>query len=118
MPRVENGPRTEVDFWGKVRTRDLETSWDAAARQTNTKTKSLQDDIEWILQNAGPLTDDEIGKHYRMLIGEQPFTYQWATPQSLRTRRSELVAQGRVVGTTEKRPSDNGGPSTVWMVHP
>lgn len=112
-------PMPDVEFRGLVRDRDPETSWTAANLQTHNKSQALHRDILWILNTAGPLTDDEIAARYLVLVTEWPMLYRWATPQSLRTRRREMVDGRRgssvcVRDTGEKRDSANGGPSTVW----
>jgi hypothetical protein len=112
-------PLNDVDFRGLVRDRDPETSWTAANLQTNAKSHKLHRDILWILRTNGPLTDDQIAERYLVLVKVWPMFYDWATPQSLRTRRSEMVHGTRgsavcVVATGEKRASANNGPSKVW----
>lgn len=109
-------PIPDVEYKGIVRGRDPETSWFAASQQTKSKSAVLRDDIEWILRIAGPLNDTEIMDRYDTAQLYDPMRYRTATPQSIRTRRHELEVKGVVVATGTKRPSEHGGPSTVWRV--
>lgn len=117
MPHTEppTPPTPDTEYAGKVRHRDPETSWEAAGKQTKSKTQQLQDHLEGILSTSGPMTDDELLAHYEKLRDLRPRRYRDVTPQSVRSRRSELRAAGRVEDSGTKRPSSNGGPSIVWQ---
>lgn len=119
-PATEAAPDT-VEYRGKVRARDRETSWDAASAQTNTKTAALQILIYRELLEHGPKTDEELLIRLARL---QP-----VSPSGIRTRRHELEVAGwvreeRVPDPTDpsptpryltvKRDTLNGHPSTVW----
>ena len=69
----------------------------AAVRVTNLG--RVRDAIIAILEHFGPKSDEEIKELYK--IREVTKGYPWASEESLRTRRSELVRMGfvREVGT-------------------
>lgn len=117
MPQQPTGiprPIPDVEYKGIVRTRDPETSWFAASQQTKSRSAILRADIHWILTVVGPLNDSEIVARYDAAQMLDPLRYRNATPQSVRTRRHELEVVGLVADTDTKRPSEHGGPSTVW----
>ncbi len=116
-------PHPDTDFAGKVRAYDPDTSWDAAAGQTRTKTQQVRAEVLEVLERYGPQTDDElIGNweksrlEYRAFKNVDKSVYRQASPQSIRSRRSELTTLSLVKNTGEKRPSAMGGPSTVWAI--
>jgi hypothetical protein len=107
-----------VEYRGKVRARDRETSWEAASAQTNTKTAALQ-----ILIYRELLRDPKTDEELLISLGR----LQPVSPSGIRTRRHELELAGwvrecvRNEGTIAKpimlpvkRRTLNGGPSTVW----
>jgi hypothetical protein len=102
-----------TEYRGKVRARDPETSWEAAARQTPTKTAALRARIYEALSGR-PMTDEEL------LISAGRITS--TSPSGVRTRRHELVLAGFVSelrdddGQTVKRDTLGGSPSIVWQV--
>lgn len=113
------GEPTAVEYRGKVRARDRDTSWEAAAAQTNTKTAALQQRIYLSLRDHGPATHEEL----LIRLGGT------ATPSGIRTRSHELEVAGWVREErtpdpsdpsstprylTVKRPTLSGHPSTVW----
>lgn len=115
----------DVEYEGKVRARDPETSWDAAAKQTRGNTQRLQDELLALFETFGPMTDDELIERRKQYYLEAESVYDpngtnpapfYATPQSIRSRRSELVTAGKVVWTGDKRTSNHGGPSRVWRL--
>lgn len=110
-----------VEYRGKVRARDRETSWEAASAQTNTKTAALQKIIYFELLSHGPKTDEEL---LISIAGRVK-----VTPSGIRTRRHELEVAGWVREERQPDPSDpsptpryltvkrpllSGKPGTVW----
>lgn len=100
------GDGAAVEYRGKVRPRDRETSWEAAGEQTNTKSAILQKQL-YALLLIQPRTHDEL---HAELCREGVA----CSPSGVRTRMHELEIAGWVSATTDRRPSDLGGPSTVW----
>jgi len=111
-----------VDFEGKVRARDPETSWDAAKRQTRVRGEKLRAEIVLILDVVGPMTDDELYAFRERIRPSLP-TWKAASPQSIRSRRNELKLANRVReardadGDYLTRPSNMGNRSQVWELH-
>lgn len=81
----------------------MTTSDEARASITPEEIGGLQADVLELLQRIGPMTDEEI-------IERIPH----GSDSSIRTRRSELVALGKVEATEETRPSRSGRAMTVW----
>lgn len=115
------GEGTAVEYRGKVRGRDRETSWEAAKAQTNTKTAALQIRIYESLLSRGPATHEEL----LIRLGGT------ATPSGIRTRAHELEVagwvrpqdvddEGELILAGEHgsgiltRPTLAGKPATVW----
>lgn len=80
--------------------------------------------VWWLLSHRGPLTDEGLVEAYERLSGSTiaPFSNPTAgrilppqTPQSIRSRRAELVRAGHVTKTSERRPTSNGGTAAVWV---
>jgi hypothetical protein len=101
------GEPEAVVLEGKVRDRDRDTSWEAAAAQTNGKTAELQKRLYDLLLMDGPMTDDELRARLRFL--KVPHTRSGVS-----TRRCELWLAGWVVPTAKRRQSDAGKGATVW----
>lgn len=97
-----------VEYRGKVRARDRETSWDAASAQTNTKTAALQILIYRELLEHGPKTDEELLIRLARL---QP-----VSPSGIRTRRHELEVAGWVTEHRVERPAKVGMPPASHLV--
>lgn len=108
----------DVDYAGKVRATDPDTSWLAASLQSRSKTEQLQDHLYEILLTSGPMNDDALFHKYEKLRDLQPRRFRDTTKTAVRTRRKELQRAGRVEDNKTKAPSDAGGPSTVWRAIP
>jgi len=104
-------------FDGIVRDRDPETSWDAAARQTDERVNHLQAAISVILGTRGPLTDEQLVDEYDAYRASRPRVLA-VTPQSIRTRRHELHVAGKVRPTGQRRATRSGSSGTVWELVP
>jgi hypothetical protein len=87
------------------RRRDPETSLWAAQGIDVTATQAL---VLSAFIN-GPATDDQLFERI-----EHYWPDKKVTPQSVRSRRSELVAKGLVKWTGEHGVSSNGGKARVW----
>lgn len=98
---------TQLPLVAHARADDPESSWVAARsvknlNQTHERVKACL--------IAGPATDDQIIARYQDLYGQD------ATPQSIRSRRSELVTAGLVTFSGEYGTSANGGKSRIWRL--
>lgn len=101
MSREEWVERARV---ARARNGDPSTSHEAARRVTP-KIGTWRAKVEAALKaNPEGLTDFELE---RMLGGR---------PQTVRTRRSELVDDGVVCDTGERRPTDSGSSAIVWAI--
>jgi len=88
-----------------------DTSWEAAAAQTNGKVAQLQRLIYDHLRRYGAKTDDQLRRHFTRL----------SIPHSrsgVSARRVELERAGWVRPTGQKRLSDAGMPMHVWEAVP
>lgn len=91
-------------------------------RTSDTAAESIQNMSErhWsvlmALQEVGPATDEELCDRYTAVVATGA-TSPWVpqTPQSIRTRRKELVAAGHVEATSLLRPTRTGRNAQVWQ---
>jgi hypothetical protein len=90
----------------RARRTDPQTSHAAAASVKSVEISRLQGFILDALER--PLTDEEL---WNELISRQ---IGGLTPSGVRTRRSELVDDGRVIDSGMKRPTKAGRGSIVW----
>lgn len=103
-----------VDFRGKVRDRDPDTSWDAAELQTDQRISAVQAAIVTLLERC-PSTDEDLVDTYeaqRFMDPEVPNV----TPQSIRSRRNELHIAGRVVDSGIRGRTRTGRKAVVWAL--
>lgn len=93
----------------RARSRDRKTSEEAADSVTamTSKRKAVLD----VLKRNGRLTDPQLVMLYEANYGEHSLLHQ--TPQSIRSRRSELVRMG-YVRAFGKTSMDKGRNYTVW----
>lgn len=106
-PATEGAPEA-VEYRGKVRPRDRETSWDAASAQTNDKTGALQVLVYEALRGNGPMTHGGI-------ISALSRDGHAITESGVRTRTAELLHAGWVRAVEgRKGVSPTGRPATLW----
>lgn len=104
---------TVANLERRVRSRDPETSWVAAAGMPDEQITELQ---AWIMVTLRerPLTDHELqGEHGAAVFAR---TIRAASPQRVRTARKELELQQLVKATGETRPTPTGYQAQVWSV--
>ncbi|MEH3088736.1 MAG: hypothetical protein PGN24_03745 [Microbacterium arborescens] len=87
----------------------------ASAAQTTERTSEVQVVILDIFAKAGALTDDQLVALYEARVEAYPGLPR-ATPQSVRTRRSELAHRGLVQSLAERGVSRYGNPCTMWTL--
>jgi hypothetical protein len=102
-----------MTYTGKVRSRDPESSWDAAARQTESRVTAVQTGILAVLRRYGPLSDEQIADRYEAMAWLDPDMPK-ATGSSLRTRRKELELAGRVTATGTRVRTRTGSTAMTW----
>lgn len=100
-------------FEGKVRDRDPETSWNAAAINPDDWSE-LQSEVVDILRDRGPLTDEAIYREY--VARRRHHALKPRREQRVRTARKELQLGGFV--TVSKLPgrTASGRNATVWKL--
>lgn len=103
-----------LTYGGNVRARDPETSWDAAALQTDTRAEQVKAVIVALLTTHGPLTDEQLVDRYdaAVFMRDAPA----ATPQNVRTRRKSLELDGVVRSTGSRARTRSGSTATVWAI--
>lgn len=92
-----------------ARNTDPETSHAAARSITSERIRASQQIVLSILKTYGPLTDEDIWS-YVLGLGHRGHL----SPSGARTRRSELVALGRVRDTGERKTLASGRQAIVW----
>lgn len=92
-----------------VRTKDPETSWGAAIKQTSEKRQELYTKIMSGLRAMGRSTDEMLSDFLKTAWPSYKFS-----PSGLRTRRSELVKAGWVKADG-KKTIRNGNQATAWV---
>lgn len=95
----------------RARNTDPQTSHDAAEKVKRMEEQRL---AILVLLKATPLTDENIADLYELVWESQGFPPP--TPSGLRSRRNELVRDGRVEATGDKKPTRSGCKSIVWQV--
>lgn len=72
--------------------------------------------VWFVLSHFGPQADEELVDRYAAgVFGSAGNILPPQTPQSIRSRRAELVRAGHVAKTGERRPTSNGGTAAVWV---
>lgn len=89
-------------------------SIEAAALQTRERVTTVQIVILDILRDRAR-TDEAIVDEYERRAAEFPSVPR-ATPQSIRSRRAELVAKGHVIATGHVGFTRYGNKATVWAL--
>lgn len=105
----------ELNPHEKARTTDPETSFEAAASVT--KVRASQEAILGILRDHGPLTDEQIALVYENRV-KQGADVPRQSPSGLRTRRDELVKQGKVRDSEERGTTASGRRTIIWELVP
>lgn len=101
--------RTQLQIFGRptARRTDPDTSHEAADSLSHEHIRATQQRILGLLQNFGPMTDHEI---------EAQWPWPPVSPSGLRTRRAELVDQGRVTHNGQYRTLASGRRARVWKI--
>lgn len=99
----------------EARARRTDPSTSRAAAESIDDLTERQTGVLHALWEIGPCTDATLAERYdglRERFGDDLYPPQ--TPQSLRSRRHELVEGGWVAPTGETGVSDTGRPAKVW----
>lgn len=94
----------------RARNTDPATSHQAAATITLSTVTDTQRMILDALQAHGPLTDEQLCQRIAE-IERKPVSVS-----GIRTRRSELAADGRVIDTGDRQPTRAGRQAIVWGI--
>ncbi len=92
----------------RARNTDPSTSHQAAATITRTTVTDTQRMILEALQAHGPLTDEQLCQRIAVDLSKP------VSVSGIRTRRSELAADGRVIDTGDRQPTRAGRQAIVW----
>lgn len=92
----------------KARNTDPATSHQAAATITRTAVTETQQRIIETLQTHGPLTDEQLCQRIAADLSKP------VSVSGVRTRRSELVTDGRVIDTGQRQQTRSGRNAIVW----
>jgi len=92
----------------RARRTDPATSHEAATTVTSSTVTRTQGLILEALRAHGPLTDELLCMRLADAQGEP------VSVSGVRTRRSELVASGRIVDTGRRQPTRTGRSAIVW----
>ncbi|WP_022891225.1 hypothetical protein [Agromyces subbeticus] len=98
-----------------ARPHDPETSWNAAEAQTTSRRQLVQAAIVTLINNHGPLSDERLVDLYEAHCFMHP-SVPPATPQNVRTRRSELVAEGKVRAASQRGRTRTGSTCQLWTL--
>lgn len=105
---------TDIEYRGRVRSRDPESSWLAAGQQTAGKVSVVKTVILDLLAAPGH-TDEALYACY-LEYCDQHSNIPRVTPQSIRSRRAELVREGLVADSGRLGKSEHGNKSIIWEV--
>lgn len=102
------------EFKARARHGDPSESHDAAATITGDKMTNAMGAVLTALWRATPhITDEELCELYGSLSHENHERFPMQTPQSVRSRRAQLVRLG-YVEATGKRQNANGNRCSTW----
>ena len=92
----------------RARNTDPVTSHQAAATITRSAVTETQQRIIETLQTHGPLTDEQLCQRIAADLAKP------VSVSGVRTRRSELVTDGRVIDTGQREQTRSGRNAIVW----
>ncbi len=93
-----------------ARISDPETS--QAAAKSVSKLKEMYDTMLIAFESLGPMNDEQLIKLWR--VGVNELGWRSASESGIRSRRSELVAQGKIVDSGKRVKMQSGRMSIVW----
>ncbi len=103
-----------ADLAEQARARRTDPDTSRTAADSVDDLNARQSAVLFALYELGPGTDAELVARYPGLVERFPDVYPQQSPQSIRSRRAELVAVGHVIDTGEHGLSDYGRPAVVW----
>ena len=103
------GSIPDVEYAGKVRGTDPDTSWEAAGQMSRAQEVVVLDAIPLLLAEHGPLTHEQLHEKYRENGGTR-------SENRIRTATAQLVREGRVKALPELGTTRSGNAATRWTV--
>jgi hypothetical protein len=95
-----------------ARLTDPETSHQAA--KSVSKLKEMYDTMLIAFESLGPMNDDQLIRLWR--VGVNELGWREASESGIRSRRSELVAQGKLEDSGRRVQMKSGRMSIVWSI--
>jgi hypothetical protein len=95
-----------------ARITDPETSHEAA--KSVSKLRYMYDTMIVAFETLGPMNDEQLIKLWR--VGVNELGWRSASESGIRSRRSELVAQGKLKDSGKRQKMQSGRLSIVWEI--
>lgn len=95
-----------------ARITDPETSHEAA--KSVSKLRDMYDTMIIAFETLGPMNDEQLIKLWR--VGVNELGWRSASESGIRSRRSELVAQGKLKDSGKRQKMQSGRLSIVWEI--
>lgn len=95
-----------------ARITDPETSHEAA--KSVSKLRYMYDTMIIAFETLGPMNDEQLIKLWR--VGVTELGWRSASESGIRSRRSELVAQGKLRDSGKRQKMQSGRLSIVWEI--
>jgi hypothetical protein len=95
-----------------ARITDPETSHEAA--KSVSKLRYMYDTMIIAFETLGPMNDEQLIKLWR--VGVNELGWRSASESGIRSRRSELVAQGKLKDSGKRQKMQSGRLSIVWEI--
>jgi hypothetical protein len=93
-----------------ARTADPQTSHEAA--KSVSKLREMYETMLIAFETLGPMNDEQLIKLWR--VGVNELGWRAASESGIRSRRSELVAQGKLRDSGNRQKMSSGRMSIVW----
>lgn len=103
----------DVPIKHKFSPNDGETSWQAAASQTKSKSLHVYTELLSAYERHGDMNDDEMRHKIADFLAEHGYA-----PETVTNRRNDLVKSGWVEWKGYRRVGDSGSPMNVWGLAP
>lgn len=95
-----------------ARTTDPQTSHEAA--RSVSKLRDMYETMLIAFESLGPMNDDQLIRLWR--VGVNELGWREASESGIRSRRSELVAQGKLIDSGKRVKMKSGRMSIVWTI--
>ena len=102
------------DMADRARARGSDPATSRTAADSIDDLSDRQSAVLFCLFEHGPMTDADMASSYPGLVERFPDLYPPQSPQSLRSRRSELVRAGHVIDSGQVGRSEYGRECIIW----